>query len=136
MRAIHLVLAVLLIVTAIGTALYWQNYFVAGDVQVLTDPGYTKFEDSFPLADAWMSVCAVLAGLGLILDRPFGVRFGLLAGSALIFLAAMDITYNIENGLYSLEPLSAAMGFEVLINVWTLALGLAAILICWRSRQA
>ncbi len=136
MRAINLALALLLIVTAIGTALYWQNYFVAGDVRVLADKSYTQFEDSFPLADAWMSVCAVMAGLGLILGRPFGARFGLLAGSALIFLAAMDITYNIQNGLYSLASDSASMKFEVLVNVWTLLLGIATILICWGGTTA
>ena len=57
--------------------------------------------------------------------RAWGARCGLLAGSALLYLAAMDITFDIENGLYGLVPHSPPMQFELLINAWSLALGIA-----------
>ncbi len=55
--------------------------------------------------------------------RRGGARAGLLAGSALIYLAAMDITFDFENGMYALARTNDAMKFEVFINVTTLILG-------------
>ena len=128
-------LAALLILTGIGTLLYWVNYFAVGDVRVVPERWYTAFEDSFPLADGWMAIASVIAGLGLWRGAPWAARAGLLAGSALIFLAAMDITFNIENGLYALAATSAAMQFEIAINLWTLLLGIATIVVNWRHAE-
>jgi hypothetical protein len=125
-------LAALLIATGVGTLVYWVNYFLQGDVRVLTYRWYGAFEDSFPVADSWMAACAILAGIGLLRAAPWGALFGLLAGSALIFLAGMDITFNIENGLYALAAASDAMKFEIFLNVWTLTMGAVTIVACWR----
>ncbi|MGA7712970.1 MAG: hypothetical protein WCA81_13785 [Rhizomicrobium sp.] len=132
MKRKNRILAVLLVLTGIGTMLYWVNYFAAGDVRVVSERWYTAFEDSFPLADSWMAITAVVAGIGLWRGVPWGTRAGLLAGSALIFLAAMDITFNIENGLYALAATSAPMQFEIAINLWTLVLGLITIVASWQ----
>ena len=126
------ILAVLLVPTGIGTLLYWANYFLAGDVRVSSEHWYAVFENSFPVADSWMALTAIAAGIGLWRARPWGAHAGLLAGSALIFLAAMDITFNIENGLYAMAATSAPMQFEILINAWTLGLGILAVLRCWK----
>jgi hypothetical protein len=132
MKRKNRILAVLLVLTGIGTMLYWANYFTAGDVRVVPERWYIAFEDSFPLADGWMAITAVVAGIGLWRGAPWGTRAGLLAGSALIFLAAMDITFNIENGLYALAATSAPMQFEIAINLWTLVLGLITIVASWQ----
>jgi hypothetical protein len=63
--------------------------------------------------------------------RPWGARAGLLAGSALIYLAAMDITFDVENGLYALAAANDAMKFEVFINATTLLLGVWTICASW-----
>ena len=126
-------LAVLLVLTGIGTLLYWANYFAAGDVRVLPERWYIAFENSFPVADGWMALTAIFAGLGLWRGTPSGARAGLLAGSALIFLAAMDITFNVENGLYRLALSSTPMRFEVAVNIWTLGLGIAATASSWTA---
>ena len=59
------VLAALLILGAAITVAYWANYFIAGDVRVLSDTWYTTFEDAFPVADGWMALCMFVAGIGL-----------------------------------------------------------------------
>jgi len=124
-------LGVLLALTGLGTLLYWANYFLAGDVRVLPARWYVAFENSFPAADGWMAGCAILAGIGLWRGARWAGRAGLLAGSALIFLAAMDIAFNIENGLYAFAATSAPMQFEIAVNLWTLGLGVFAIACCW-----
>lgn len=126
------ILAVLLIVTAIVTVAYWVNYFTGGDVKTIDARWYTAFEDSFPVADGWLAATSLLAGIGLWRGAHWGAPMGLLAGSALLYLAAMDITFDVENGMYALLPTSAQMQFETLINVWSLVLGVWTVIACWR----
>ncbi len=130
------ILAALLVLSAVVTVLYWINYYSGGDVRVSDARWYTAFEGSFPVADGWMAVCLFFAGIGLWVGQPWGARFGLLAGSALLYLAAMDITFDVENGLYSLAAHSDPMKFEIVINIWSLALGIATILLSWRRSMA
>jgi hypothetical protein len=74
----------------------------------------------------------LFAGIGLWHGTRDGARFGLMAGSALIYLAAMDITFNIEHGLYAMLPGSGAMIAEACINLTSLGLGIAALIMSWR----
>ncbi len=127
------ILGVLLIAAAAVTALYWWSYFSGGAVRVAGARWYTAFESSFPVADGWMALCAALAGLGFLLGGGWAGRFGLMAGSALLYLAAMDITFNVENGLYSLASTSDAMRFEIFINASCALLGLATLIVSWRE---
>ncbi len=73
-----------------------------------------------------------VAGIGLWRGTKSGALWGLMAGSALLYLAAMDITFNIEHGLYALLPHSGAMIAEAAINATSLCLGIATLLMCWR----
>jgi hypothetical protein len=57
-------------------------------------------------------------------------------GSALIYLAAIDITFNVERGVYRLLPASGAMVTEAVINVASLALGITTVTLCWRRALA
>ena len=126
------ILSALLILGAVVTGFYWWSYFTGGDVMVLHERWNTAFESSFPVADGWMALCMLAAGIGLWNGRPWGARAGLLAGSALIYLAAMDITFDVENGMYALARADDAMKFEIFINVTTVLLGLWTILASWR----
>ena len=119
-------LAALLIVTALVAVAYWVNYFTGGEVKTVDAHWYTAFESAFPVADAWLAATSLAAGIGLWRGTRWAGAAALLAGSALLYLAAMDITFDVENGLYALVlvPASAPMQFELLINIWSLALGL------------
>jgi hypothetical protein len=121
-------LSVLLIITAVLTLCYWADFFFKRGVQVSQDDWYVKFERAFPPADMWMSACAVVGAVGMLTEQAYGLVFGLLAAGSLIFLALMDITFGIQNNLYHLIKTSNQMRFEVLINVWTLGLGIALII--------
>ncbi|MBL6937380.1 MAG: hypothetical protein ISS15_00235 [Alphaproteobacteria bacterium] len=129
------VLAALLILGAVITVAYWANYFVAGDVRVLPDVWYTYFEDAFPVADGWMALCMFIAGIGLWHGTRNGALWGLMAGSALLYLAGMDITFNVEHGLYALLPRSGPMLTETWINASSLGLGIATVLMSWRAAR-
>jgi hypothetical protein len=130
------ILGSLLLLGAAVTIAYWANYFVAGDVRVVPDLWYSAFEDAFPVADAWMSVCLIGAGIGFWRGKRSAPFFGLMAGSALLYLAALDITFNVERGLYALLPASGAMVTEAVINMASLALGITTVAMCWRRALA
>jgi hypothetical protein len=121
-----------LLVTAAGTLLYWFDFFTSGRVHVRTDPVYLAFERAFPLADTWMAACALIGAIGLARRRPWGLLFGLLAASSQVFLALMDVTFNLNEGNYSMG--SRAMAFEMLINAVLLAGAPWLIAWLWRNR--
>jgi hypothetical protein len=125
------ILGVLLIVGAVVTGLYWWSYFTGGDVMTTHERWYTAFESSFPVADGWMALCMAGAGAGLIVNRAWAAPLGLMAGSALIYLSAMDVTFNVENGMYALASGNDAMKFEIFINVSGAILGLWTLLASW-----
>jgi hypothetical protein len=125
------VLGVSLIVGAIVTGLYWWSYFTGGDVMTTHERWYTAFESSFPMADGWMALCVAGAGAGFVMQRSWAAPLGLMAGSALIYLAAMDITFNVQNGMYAWASANDAMKFEVFINAATLILGVWTLVASW-----
>lgn len=121
------------ILTSVGTLLYWLNFFLVGTVHVVDEDWYLKFERAFPVADGWMAVCTLLAGIGFLVRSRYANRFSLLAGSSMVFLALLDITFNLDNGLYAQTFTSSAMGMEAVINVWTLVFGAVSIAAGWRT---
>jgi hypothetical protein len=129
------VLGVCLILTAMVTVAYWVDYFTSAEVAVVPARWYTAFESSFPVADAWMALVSLAAGIAFWRGSARAGAFGLLAGSALLYLAAMDITFNLENGLYPLARVSNAMRFEMLINAWSLVLGVITIAASWQRAR-
>ena len=127
-----IILAVLLIITALFTIYYWTDFFTTGGVSVIEDEWYVKFEKAFVVADLWgISACSLLGAVGLLTGEPYGEFFSLLAAGSMIFLALMDITFNIQNGLYPLIALSNQMVLELIINLWTLVLGITLIAHLW-----
>lgn len=117
------VIAVLLLVTSVGTAAYWADFFWHGSVHVVEEEWYIRFERSFPVADGFMAACAAAAGVGLLLGEEWGVALGLVAAGALVFLGLMDVTFNVDNGLYRRLGDSGPMRAELVVNVWCLGVG-------------
>ena len=130
------ILGGLLVLAAAVTAFYWWSYFTGGDVMVVKDRWYTAFESSFPVADGWMALCCLFAGVGFFFGRRSAPLFGLLAASAILYLAAMDITFDVENHMYQMAAANDAMKFEVFINVTCVILGLWTLIVSWRRLNA
>lgn len=132
------VVAVLMAVTAIGTLLFWVTFFADLEAQrtghfALQSASWFAWELSFPLADAWMSLTALLAAVGLWRMRPSGLSFSLVSSGAMVFLGLMDALFFLQNGLY--VPLSAEVIVEMTIHIWTIAFGLAAMVTVWKHRH-
>ncbi len=127
-EAFRYLVAALLIVAAVLIVVYWILYFFVGGVHVLNDIWYTKFEDAFPVADAWVTALALVAAYFLLRHNDRMAPFALAAaGSAGLYLAFMDITFDLENNLYSLVATNANMQTELLINIATVVISVIAL---------
>ena len=126
-----LILSALLIISAIGLIYYWVDFYLRKGVQVIQEDWYMKFQKAFPVADMWVAACAILGAVGLLTGQNYGFLFSMLAASSLIFLALMDITFNIENKLYRLVGTSPEMKLELVLNLWCLSLGVVLIVCLW-----
>lgn len=131
------VVAVLMLLTAVGTLLFWAVFFADLEAQragylASRAPAWFSWELSFPLADGWMALTAILAAVGLWRRRPAGLLFALVSGGAMVFLGLMDILFFLQNGLYL--PLNAEVILELFIHLWTVAFGLLAIALVWSRR--
>ena len=131
------VIAVLMLLTATGTLLFWVTFFADLEAQrggylASRCDAWFAWEMSFPLADAWMAVTAILGAVGLWRMRPTGLLFGLVSGGAMVFLGLMDVLFFLQNGLYL--PLTGEVAVELFIHIWTAALGLFAIAYIWVRR--
>lgn len=122
-----------LALVAVLTTLYWVDFFTSGGVHVRDDAVYLAFERAFPLADAWMAACSLLGAIGLWRQRSWGLLFGLLAASAQVFLACMDVLFNLNEGNYAIA--SAAMAAEIVINAGLLVGAPLLIAFLWRRRR-
>ncbi len=132
MPLITIILAVLLIISALGTIYYWADFYFIGEVQVLDEEWYVRFEKAFTVADLWGVVaCSLIGAVGLLTEQSYGQFFSLLAAGSMIFLALMDITFNLQNRLYPLIAVSNRMVFKLLINLWFLVLGISLVFYLW-----
>ncbi len=125
--------AILMLVAALGTLAYWTAYFTAGAVQTSNDPAYLAFENAFPLADGYMAACLVVAAILLVRGNPTAIPFGIAAGSAMVFLGAMDTLFNLEHGKYA--DMTAEMAVETIINLVSFSFGPFTMIRLWRARR-
>lgn len=123
----YLVVA-LLVVFALGVVVYWVLYFFVGGTQVTNAVWYTTFENAFPAADAWASVLCLVAACFLIRRNDHYAPFFLAgAGASVLYLGFMDITFDVQNNLYPLVATNGNMQTELLINVFSVVLGVLAL---------
>jgi uncharacterized membrane protein (DUF2068 family) len=123
----------MLLFACFAVVAYWAIFFTSGEVQARHDPVYLAFESAFPLADAWLALCALVGAIGLLRKKDWGSLFGLLAGSSSIFLGLMDVLFNLNEGNYALG--GPEMAVEIAINLATLSLGTVVIVYLWRNRS-
>jgi hypothetical protein len=88
---------------------YWVTLYLRKGVQVIQENWYTKFQKACSVADMWIATCAISGAIGLLTKQSYGLFFAILAGSSLIFLAILDIAFNIQNKLYRLVGKSGEM---------------------------
>lgn len=125
-------LSALLGFTGLATALFWVLFF-SGRMKATETEQDEAFERAFPAADSWMICCALAASRNLLKMNKKGLFAGVAAGSALVFLACMDILYSLENGKY--RPLDAGRAQMLVVNSWTAGMGALTLALLWKYRD-
>lgn len=126
------VLSGLLFFTGLATALFWVLFF-AKKIEATETEQDEAFERAFPLADSWMISTAIVASRNILKMNRKGFFAGAAAGSAMLFLACMDILYSLENSKYL--PLSSDRAQMLVIHLWTAGLGTSTLALLWRNRD-
>jgi hypothetical protein len=127
----------LLLFGVVATTAYWVVWFGI-DREILASahtPAYYAFENSFPLADAWMVFTGLAGANALVRRRPSTLLWCIAAGTNSVYLGLLDVLFDLENGIYT-SPDGGAVAVEVVINVLTLSMGAVVILWAWRQRRA
>src|SRR5215467_11533232 len=86
----------------VATLAYWVVWFGV-DREILASAhteSYYAFENSFPIADAWMVACGILASVALVRRRASSLLWILAAGATSIYLGLLDVLFDLENGIY------------------------------------
>ncbi len=132
------IIAGVMIFAALLILAYWVIWFLVDRnlLASLHTDYYYRFENAFPVADAWLGILLLLATAGLLLRRSWGLLAGLLGGGAGIYLGLMDVLFDLENGVYRVPAGGDASGpiIEIVINVLTFALAIIVITYIWRHR--
>ena len=121
----------------VATLAYWLVWFGI-DREILASAhtdSYYAFENSFPVADAWMVACGVAACIALVRRRASSLLWIIAAGATSIYLGLLDVLFDLENGIYR-SPDTGGVLVEVAINVLTLAFGTVIMIWAWRMRRA
>ncbi|MFX0122544.1 MAG: hypothetical protein ACFFAE_02845 [Candidatus Hodarchaeota archaeon] len=87
---------------------------------------YLAFESAFPIADAWIVVLLLISAYGILTGKSYGSFFAAAAGGALIFLGLIDISFNLQQGIYEYDL------FAIVINLTAIIGG--SIFLSWFGR--
>ena len=130
LRRLHVAGVVALVVLVA----YWTLWFTArGVVESDTTQAYVDFENAFPLADAWLGLCVLLALRAARRRAPSLLLWLVAAGSSGVYLFCMDALYDVEHGIWTK---GAGGAIELGINLLTLGLSTWFLRWAWTRREA
>ena len=134
-RGGRFVLGVLLF-GVVATIAYWVVWFGI-DREILASAhteSYYAFENSFPIADAWMTLVGLAATVALFRRRASSLLWSIAAGTTSIYLGCLDVLFDLENGIYRSVDTGGVI-VEVVINVLTLSMGVVVLVWAWQKRR-
>lgn len=127
--------AIMELALAVGIVSFWIAFFTT-DLVSIDDPHlkeiYLAFESAFPVPDVYLSIVLTIGGIGLLRKRSYGYFFSLMGGASLIFLGLLDISFNIQHGIYLTGVAEGIM--NILINLLCFGGGIFLVLIIWKKR--
>ncbi|MCW2674355.1 MAG: hypothetical protein JWP14_2944 [Frankiales bacterium] len=107
--------------------LYWALWYVAREAVRSDDShAYYDFENAFPLADAWLGLCVLLAVRAVRRGSPTALLWLLTGGGAGVYLFCMDVLYDLEHGIYA-----TGAGGVIELGINLLTLGMSAWFLRW-----
>jgi hypothetical protein len=122
------------VVTAALLVGYWVFWFADRSIVASGHSAqYVAFEQSSPLADAWLLTGLLLAAIQLWRRRPSALVWVFVVGGAGMYLFAMDMLYDLQHGIYA-KGQGGVIEFG--INLITAASSIGIMAFGWRFRHA
>ena len=109
------------ILTAVGLVLFWIGFFTVGLAPDHPPPGYFVYEHSFPPPDNILAVVLLIGAVLCLKGRVQGTTILAAGGGALVFLGVLDMSFNFQNGMYSISFMD--MILNAFINLWCVIFG-------------
>ena len=112
--------------------LYWAAWQAnRGAVASDHTSAYISFEQSFPLADAWLLGAMLMSVRQLRRRRPSALLWLIVTGGAGVYLFALDLLYDLQHGIYGK---SSGGVIELAINLLTITLAVGLLSFAWHFR--
>ena len=116
-------LPISLVAAALGFIIFWLYFLISGHSDPRNTEIHLAFEMSFFLPDIfWITPLLLLSAFWLKKGNEKGPAASTAAGGAMVFLGLVDISFNLQQGIYA-RSLSDAM-FNGLVNLFTIGFGL------------
>jgi len=112
---------ILAILTAAGLVLFWIGFFTIGLAPENPPTGYFVYEHSFPVPDITLAVMLLIGSIWSLKGREQGITILAAGGGALVFLGILDMSFNFQNGMYSISVMD--MILNAFINLWCVIFG-------------
>lgn len=127
---IELLIAWLELIFAIGFIGVWIYLYKFELNNPKRSEVYRAFERSFPVPDlCWLTPILFISAIGLFLGESFGIFFSIIAGSSLIFLGLVDISFNLQHGGYATNKSDTI--FNLFINLVCVVFGPMLLVFGW-----
>ena len=129
-------IAVMELAVAFGIIAFWVTFFTT-DMITIEDSRlkeiYIAFESAFPVADIYLAIMLIIGGVGLLKRQFYGAVFSIMGGASLIFLGLLDVSFNTQQGIYSLGAEEAVM--NIFINSLCVGFGAYLVRSVWKERS-
>lgn len=110
-----------MVATGIGIIIFWILFATIGLAPLKPPLCYFAYEMAFPPVDVVLALVLIASGVGLVHGKQGARAWALGAAGALVFLGGLDVSFNIQNGVYAT---SLAEGVSTLVmNLWCVGLG-------------
>jgi hypothetical protein len=113
------------ILTAVGLVLFWIGFFTVGLSPENPPAGYFAYEHSFPPPDITLAIVLIIGSLMSMKGQAKGAIILAAAGGGLVFLGILDMSFNFQNGMYSISLMD--MILNAFINLWCVIFGVVIV---------
>jgi hypothetical protein len=113
------------ILTAVGLVLFWIGFFTVGLAPEKPPAGYFAYEHSFPPPDITLAIVLFIGAMMFLKGNAKGAVILAAAGGGLVFLGILDISFNLQNGMYCTSVMD--MILNAFINLWCVIFGVVIV---------
>lgn len=121
---VSFLLSGLQVLTALGIVGFWIWWLRAKHEESWWPAGYRQHEQAFVVPDIVLAILLVVSSFATMAHVAVGSSLALVAAGMLLFLAIMDATYFVHNGMFARKR--GGVGNALLVG-WLLVLSLTMI---------